>query len=395
MLNLFRINIMKQPKLKVSARKANRIDSDHTDRAAWGPEPTWPAGKILESDAQFKTRLGFAFNWYSYMSDGKQQKSWFLEYLNTYKFPSDVCERLSNLPAESFAPSGSLVRCAMRGAKIENLQRYIKEHVQKFEELYYYLVRRGEIKVKTIAIKKKDPRITKSITNISEILDVFTTKRKPFLCSADDILTLNDATKTVAKEVIKYFSPTINELEAVLNKSDEDLTEGYANFSRQQINKMHEFLSTMNSYEPDVEEDEPVNAIQKTRKPRRKKLKTAAMVLKKFKYRKTSSELPGIGSVKPESFLGQQQLIIYHEDKRILGVFYASDESGLTVSGSSIRGFDEEKSFSKTIRKPHEVIPKITTQGKIPVRHLIEGLTTQSRILRSSISESTILLRVF
>jgi hypothetical protein len=326
---------MRQKKLKVSTRKVNRIDAAVTDSVAWGPEPTWPPSTLLETASQRKMRLGFAFDWYSYRSDANDQKTWFLQYLSSQNYPSAVSERFTNLPAESFAPAGSLVRCATRGAKIENLQRYISDYVTRFNDLHSLLVTRQVIKVKSVRVVKQDPRIGKCIVQINEILDVFITKLKPFLVTAEDILTLNDASPNVVKSVKHHFLGLQTELTAVLQKTDPELTEAYSNYSRQQITKMNDFLDTINSYEPEIQDIVP--EVVKTRKPRKKKVKTSGQILKKFKYKGSSTELKGLSSVQPSTFLGQQQLVIYHEDKRIIGVFYAADSKGLTVSGSSIR----------------------------------------------------------
>jgi hypothetical protein len=367
---------------------SNKIDGETTDRVAWGSEPTWKAANLLQNESQNKMQLGHALDWYAYRSDSKEQKTWFLDYIGL-NFPPDVKERLSILPDESFRPAGSLVRCAMRGAKIENLQKYVKDYIARFDELRRYLIKDQTIKVKKT--QTRDVKVALIISELNDVLDIFITKRKPFLVEACDILTLNDASKTTKKEVIKYFAKTLSELESFLDKSDAEIIEGYGNFSRQQISKMVEFLKSLESYVPETD-DEPKP--EKIRKPRRKKVKSAEQVLRKFQYRRNGIHVKAV-SVNPGSFLGQQQLIVFHEDKRVLGVFYAKDEKGLTVSGSSIRNYDEEKSFSKKIRKPEEVIPGVITGGKVAVRQLIDSVKTTPSVLRSSISEETLLLRIF
>jgi hypothetical protein len=65
----------------------------------------------------------------------------------------------------------------------------------------------------------------------------------------------------------------------------------------------------------------------------------------------------------------------------------------LNVKGTSIIGFDEHKSITKTLRKPEEKLKEFAKASKIQLRKFIEDIKATETKLNGRISVDVILLR--
>jgi hypothetical protein len=68
--------------------------------------------------------------------------------------------------------------------------------------------------------------------------------------------------------------------------------------------------------------------------------------------------------------------------------------AGLSVKGTTLQGYDEETSVSKTIRKPDEVLPRLLKGGKLVLRKLMSEINSKESVPNGRINGDTILLRV-
>lgn len=132
-----------------------------------------------------------------------------------------------------------------------------------------------------------------------------------------------------------------------------------------------------------------IEAAEKTKKAKaqiKPKTKPNTALLKSLRYSKGDETL-GIQSVSPLKIIGAKKLLAYNTETRMATLYIAEDKNGLTVSGSSIKGYDEEKSYSLKIRKPELFLAgtdymnalkeQRTTQGKA------RGLTSQHTVFLS------------
>jgi hypothetical protein len=133
-------------------------------------------------------------------------------------------------------------------------------------------------------------------------------------------------------------------------------------------------------------------SIKKQRKPRRKKVKTAAQLLKLFVYQKSDEELK-FNSIEPEHIIDSTQLWVFNTKTRKLGVYYSQEGKTLSVSRKSIINYDEKISIQKKIRKPKEIVPQILTAGKVALKHVMEKIRAVESPIKSRINETVLLLR--
>ena len=92
---------------------------------------------------------------------------------------------------------------------------------------------------------------------------------------------------------------------------------------------------------------------------------------------------------------GSQELWTYNTKTRKIGKYVADSLTGpLTVKGTSITGYDEHKSTSKTLRKPEEKLKEFAKATKVELRKVLENIKATETLLNGRISADVILLRV-
>jgi hypothetical protein len=129
---------------------------------------------------------------------------------------------------------------------------------------------------------------------------------------------------------------------------------------------------------------------KKVRKPRNKKVKSAALQVKKLNY-KESDDTYGVQSVSPLNVPGSRMILTFNTKNRRLGVYVA--DNPISVKGTTLKEWNEDKSFSLTIRKPDDIIPILLKKTEKQFTKVIDGLKTKRGIVNGRINKDTILLR--
>ena len=81
---------------------------------------------------------------------------------------------------------------------------------------------------------------------------------------------------------------------------------------------------------------------------------------------------------------------MYNTKYRIL-TNYKSD-TGLSVKGSTLLNISDD-SVGKKVRKPEMVVPTILSLGKVPLKKVLDDLTTSQIQPNGRINKDTIILR--
>jgi hypothetical protein len=201
-----------------------------------------------------------------------------------------------------------------------------------------------------------------------------------------DTILKRGASKAQLTQINYHFSNFVSNLVALNSgKKDEYLEEAYSNQPLETWLKLCDWLTG----EPNKE---LLASIKKQRKPRRKKVKTAAQLLKLFVYQKSDEELK-FNSIEPEHIIDSTQLWVFNTKTRKLGVYYSQEGKTLSVSRKSIINYDEKISIQKKIRKPKEIVPQILTAGKVALKHVMEKIRAVESPIKSRINETVLLLR--
>ena len=131
----------------------------------------------------------------------------------------------------------------------------------------------------------------------------------------------------------------------------------------------------------------------KQRKPRKKKPNSVSKQIAKLNYKKQDDEYK-IASINPSEIVGADRLYVFNSKYRKLGVYQAESHAGLSVKGSTLRGFDTSLSKCKKVRKPEEVLTKMLSGGKLAIKKQYESINSKEKDLTGRINNETILLKI-
>ena len=172
-----------------------------------------------------------------------------------------------------------------------------------------------------------------------------------------------------------------------MTTNDPDVKEAYSNFTKTQLKKLIAYCDQVI-----VDGMKLAGEAVKTRKPRKRKAKSAEQLIAKLNYAKDFAELKLV-SIDPKTIIGASSLWVYNTKTRKLGVYHALDAVGLGIKGSTIQNFAESKSISKTLRKPAVTLPEVLKSGKVALRNIINDIRAAETQLTGRINNDTILLR--
>ncbi len=177
-------------------------------------------------------------------------------------------------------------------------------------------------------------------------------------------------------------------LELASGSADEQLKEGYKHRSRKQIKNFIAFLQEIESACNMLMQEAKVN-----KKPRKTKAVSKDKIVAKLKYKKTDEALKLV-SINPADIIGMKELWVYNSKTRKLGKYVAADFNDLGVKGTSLTGFDENKSVQKTLRKPADQLKEFKAAGKVALRKFLDEINAVDTKMNGRINEETLLLKV-
>lgn len=372
----------KKPVLQKRVKKTIRKSHNEVylvNRKYLGDEPLFD-GPVL------RTELARSLTWYNYMCDHDEAREYIIEYLKANKKDSLV-KQIKRVPNSRLPVTAAWVfRLVMRGAKLEGDS--VEQAMKLLQNSFKYM--EEEKKEEDIVLVEKPTiqdriadKMSEYIGDIENIID-----NPPADFSMYKHLTATEFPAKLTTKVAEYYKPMVVELaEAVLGK-DEQVREGYKNFTRAQLKERLALYSMI------VEDCERYSGnIKKSRAPRKSKPITAEKKLKHFKYLKEDNSLK-LKSVNPETILGAQELWTYNNKYKVLTVFRARGPAGLDVNRMTITGYDTEGSVSKRIgRKTEDVLNRVLTGGKIVLRKIFEEISSDNIEVNDRLNTNTILIK--
>lgn len=192
-----------------------------------------------------------------------------------------------------------------------------------------------------------------------------------------------------ARLIKEFYARDLAELrELASGKGCEQLKEGYSHRPRKHVRKILEFLTEVESACDMLAEEAKV-----VRKPRAKKPADKAKVVSKLKFKKQDDQLKLV-SVNPIDIIGSKELWIYNTKTRKLGKYVAAEYQDLGVKGTTITGFDENKSIQKTLRKPTDQLKAFKDAGKVALRKFLDEINAVDTKLNGRTNEDLVLLKV-
>jgi hypothetical protein len=190
------------------------------------------------------------------------------------------------------------------------------------------------------------------------------------------------------KQILDWVKQKRSEFDFVIHTDEEDIKEGYSNFKKTELKKIVAYCDQVI-----IDAGKFAEIATQSRKPRKRKQKSPEQLVAKAKYCQEFKEL-GLTSVDIKSIIGVSQLWVYNTKLRKLGMYQASDAGGLSVKGSSIINFSEEKSIQKKLRKPEVTLPEVLSGGKVFLRNVLANIRAVETSLNGRLNKDVILLRI-
>ena len=326
-------------------------------------------------------------SWYSQNKDKKDAFKWACDYFKKF-YKADV----SSIVKDKISTFGFVCRIVSNGGILSiKDQIWFDDEVQKIkDELVVLRSQTPTSKITTAVVINIQDRIREKADNaISElewqidelITSGFKANTQPY--AVFHTLDIKDAQ---TKYIIEWAKSKRKEFDSIAD--DDDLKEGYSNFSKSEIKKLIAYFDQVILDCGRVSQTKT-----KSRKIRKRKQKTPEQLIAKMNYMPEFKELK-LKSIVPTEIIGVMQLWIYNTKTRKLGVYQAEDAGGLSVKGSTITNFAESKSVQKKLRKPEAILPEVINGGKVFLRNVLNDIRAVESSLTGRINSDTILLRV-
>lgn len=368
----------KEKKVKKSAvvRRPKFADEKYL-----GSEP-----EVNEESTQ--SDLANAYNWFNYFYTSEDAKNFTISYLKSIKYDKQTIRKLASVKAIELHNAGWNCRLLHNGstlpgdawdkieAKIKDLTKDVVEEEETTEES----------QVKVVSIQDRiNAKASDLIGELEEQLDVFF--QEGVIQFDVKKWSLEKGIKPqIAKRIAEHFRPQYEEITEAQAGKDPDLVEAYSRWRKPVLKIMVLFIKRIIDHMIEVE-----SAGNAVRKPRAKKVKPAHVLVSKMNYCLSSDYLT---SIDPKGIIGASQLWVYNTKTRNLSVYNAVGNSGLSVRGTTITGFDASTSVTKKLRKPDSVLKPLLEGGKIYLRKVMENITTTESKATGRINADTLLLRV-
>lgn len=359
-------------KVKVVRPKLTRSAVKSIDDKYYGPEPI---------DIS-KKGFGDALNWYNYMYDQDEVRDWIFEYMKRNEYSkSDITAAKRIAKYKITKTSCAVARIIMNGNKldpaaVERLHNSIASYIAEGKQIKEEVKATSDDKPVVSIQERTQAKIQQLLTECEEAID-----KDPQL-NIYEWLKGKEATSQAATTICDYYSKWISDFEHV----DEFATRSEKKYNAEQLKYWTQFVYDCERYIGNKK-------VTKVRKPREKKVKSAVDQVSKLKYQKEFPQLK-IVSVNPAEMVGCQQLWTYNTKYKKLTRYDASGPNGIQVKGTTLIGFDVEKSITKSVRKPDVTIQSLLGAGKVTLRKFMDDLKTNETKPNGRINTDTILLRV-
>jgi len=330
-----------------------------------------------------QSQLTQALNWYAQHRDSKDATKYATDFLKK-KHKITTPDGLKSTP-NTF---GFLCRIVSLGGVLSDSNAiFFNETISKLKQSTS-VVKSTTTTTSVISIQDHIKRkASECIGELEGQIDELITSEFKANVSPYATMTSMEAKGVHTKFIIEHFKTRRAEYDDVLTTTDSDIKEAYSNFTKPQLKKLIAYCDQVI-----VDGMKFAGEAIKTRKPRKRKAKSAEQLTAKLNYAKDFAELK-LASIDPKTIIGASQLWVYNVKTRKLGVYQAADAAGLNIKGSTIQNFAESKSISKTLRKPGVTVPEVLKAGKVALRNVLTDIRAAEKVLTGRINTDTILLR--
>ena len=296
----------KEKKVKATVKRTKFADEKYL-----GEEPTVTT---LSSESD----LARAYNWFNYFYNSEDAKVFTISYLKSIKYDKDSIRKLSSVKAIDLHNIGWNCRLLQSGStlpdglwdKIETRIKFLTSNILEEEET------KEEQPQKVISIQDRiNHRASELIGELEEQLDVFF-KEGVIQFDVKKWSLEKGIKPQIAKRIADKFRPQYEEITEALEGKDSDLVEAYKGWRKPVLKIMALFIKRIIDHMVELD-----SAGQAIRKPRKKKIKPASVLVAKMNYCTEHEDYQYAKSVDPKSIIGANQLWVFNVKTRNLSVY--------------------------------------------------------------------------
>lgn len=365
------------------------------DEKYLGTEPIWDSERARAmSKDEFDHHLSSSFRYYNYFYSVKELRKYVNEWVKTSGMIDKDIARSYLKSSDRHTPMTlcSLIKAHDQGMPLkDNALEKIREWIK------LAATHADDDDLPATAIKTPEPRrptiqdrLNEKLTDIlgeiegwvDEVFVGIKIDHKIY-----DFLTVQKTPQAQIGRVRAVFQGKRDELELAKSGQDEQLKEGYSHLRAADFKRI---LSWFDHVLTDIDSFEKVKKTQ--RKARVKKAPSKEKTVAKLKYLREDKELKLV-SINPADIVGVSELWVYNVKTRKLGRYVAAQFQELGVKGTSITGYDELRSVSKTLRKPEEKLRDFAKASKVQLRKFIDDIRSTESKLNGRINIDILLLK--
>jgi len=394
----------KEQKLATKLKKASIAIREKAKRDY---SPNW-VGCEAWDETEFLRYFHSAMQYYRMESSGKELKVKVIEWMNKNGYDKKTVQSFKKTKDNRCGMTvGAVAACLLRGMQSTRtdfnkgrdtatwlgaeIAKIIDEGKDDIDESGVVVEAKPAGPVVTIQERVRDAAMLMT-DEIEKAYENFQMDPENFDPKAFKVLNLlkSQQAKAAHARIIKdFYAKDLAELEELASGSaDEQLKEAYKHRSRKQIKNFIAFLTEIRNACDMLMQEAKVNRV-----PRKTKAVPKDKLVSKLKFMKTNEPLKLV-SVNPVDIIGAGELWIYNTKSRKLGKYVAAEFNTLGVKGTSITGFDENKSICKTLRKPEEKLKEFKAAGKIALRKFLDEINATDTKMNGRINEEIVLLKV-
>ena len=419
-------------------RKKKSAKSKYSDEAFIGLEPEWKDADKWTGEKYYRERSRVAY-YYSYYFKTKDFVSWVADWMPSNGYSKeDIRAYKSAEDWRTKSTLGGYVRALSKGMpdnhegvsaymktmeglmsdKMPSAIKEVKKDIDSIIEIGKKIKKEKAVEEK-INVTKYKPSIQQLLFNkslemsdkIEDFIEDYDGSTK-MLTKFDPqrMLLIVGAKPNHAKLIATMYQPMFADFNELvnppntkdMNEHEKDmhnqLKEGYSHMTKDVIKNQFKMYKTII--------DACDNIVLKgkaTRKPRKKKIISAEKQVKNFKYLDHHSDTKSI-SINPADIVGANGAVVYNSKTRKLGIYHARnvdpmglkrEGSGLSVKGSTIKGFSEEKSVCKTLRKPLEQLAVFKKGAKRTIIKEFDAINSVEIKMNGRCNVHCLIIKVF
>jgi hypothetical protein len=392
--------------MATKTRVTKKHVAEHRAKQARDLSPKWDGHENMTAD-QFSSHFRHSMDYYRLEHSGKDLKPKVINWMGANGYPKDLIKAFKDTKDNRCSITlGAIASNLLRGMPAiradfnegRNTAEWLSKAIAKVIEEG----KNDEAEVEDGSAEIKSgvpqPSIQERVRDaawrmteeIEDALESFSQDPESFDPKAFKLLNLlrGKQVKAAHARIIKdLYTRQHNELVEAGQGKCEQLKEAYGYLGKTNLKKITLFYSEILSACDMLMQEAKVN-----KKPRAKKPTDKSKVVAKMKYLKQDDKLKLV-SINPQDIIGSQELWIYNTKTRKLGKYVAAEYQELGVKGTTITGFDVNKSVQKTLRKPEEQLKEFKSAGKVALRKFLEDIKAVDIKLNGRTNEDTILLK--